>query len=79
MTAVPLNPGIIATDMLRSTFGGSATKLSHPARLGQNRRAISVKNQFCRQWEAIVCARPLMLGVGLDSGGHKQLKQPPLP
>jgi NAD(P)-dependent dehydrogenase (short-subunit alcohol dehydrogenase family) len=29
MAAVPLNPGIIATDMLRSTFGGSAS--SYPA------------------------------------------------
>jgi NAD(P)-dependent dehydrogenase (short-subunit alcohol dehydrogenase family) len=31
MAAVPLNPGIIATDMLRSTFGGSAS--SYPAPL----------------------------------------------
>src|SRR5271154_3987801 len=29
MAAMPLNPGIIATDMLRSTFGGSAS--SYPA------------------------------------------------
>ncbi|HEX3856128.1 MAG TPA: SDR family NAD(P)-dependent oxidoreductase [Verrucomicrobiae bacterium] len=31
MAAVPLNPGIIATDLLRSTFGGSAS--SYPAPL----------------------------------------------
>jgi NAD(P)-dependent dehydrogenase (short-subunit alcohol dehydrogenase family) len=30
MAAVPLNPGIIATDMLRSTFGGSATNYPAP-------------------------------------------------
>ena len=30
MTAVPLNPGIIATDMLRSTVGGSATNYPAP-------------------------------------------------
>jgi NAD(P)-dependent dehydrogenase (short-subunit alcohol dehydrogenase family) len=30
MAAVPLNPGIIATDMLRSTFGGSATNYLAP-------------------------------------------------
>jgi NAD(P)-dependent dehydrogenase (short-subunit alcohol dehydrogenase family) len=30
MAAVPLNPGIIATDMLRSTFGGSATNYPVP-------------------------------------------------
>ena len=29
MTAVPLNPGVINTDMLRSTWGGSAS--NHPA------------------------------------------------
>jgi NAD(P)-dependent dehydrogenase (short-subunit alcohol dehydrogenase family) len=30
MAAVPLNPGIIDTDMLRSTFGGSATNYPGP-------------------------------------------------
>jgi NAD(P)-dependent dehydrogenase (short-subunit alcohol dehydrogenase family) len=30
MAAVPLNPGIIATDMLRSTFGGPATNYPAP-------------------------------------------------
>jgi NAD(P)-dependent dehydrogenase (short-subunit alcohol dehydrogenase family) len=30
MAAVPLNPGIIATDMLRSTFGGSASNYLSP-------------------------------------------------
>jgi NAD(P)-dependent dehydrogenase (short-subunit alcohol dehydrogenase family) len=30
MAAVPLNPGIIATDMLRSTFGGSASSYPEP-------------------------------------------------
>ena len=30
MTAVPLNPGIIATDMLRSSFGGSASSYPGP-------------------------------------------------
>ncbi|HEY3932240.1 MAG TPA: SDR family NAD(P)-dependent oxidoreductase [Verrucomicrobiae bacterium] len=30
MAAVPLNPGIIATDMLQSTFGGSATNYPAP-------------------------------------------------
>jgi len=30
MAAVPLNPGIIATDMLRSTFGGSASSYPSP-------------------------------------------------
>jgi len=30
MAAVPLNPGIIATDMLRSTFGGSAENYPSP-------------------------------------------------
>src|ERR1700722_6608329 len=30
MAAVPLNPGIVATDMLRSTFGGSATNYPAP-------------------------------------------------
>jgi NAD(P)-dependent dehydrogenase (short-subunit alcohol dehydrogenase family) len=30
LAAVPLNPGIIATDMLRSTFGGSATNYPAP-------------------------------------------------
>jgi len=31
MTAVPLNPGIIDTDMLRSSFGGSAGGYPSPA------------------------------------------------
>src|SRR5215469_1669912 len=31
MAAVPLNPGIIDTDMLRSTFGGSANSYPAPA------------------------------------------------
>ncbi|MDB6039698.1 MAG: short-chain alcohol dehydrogenase [Verrucomicrobiales bacterium] len=31
MAAVPLNPGIIATDMLRSTFGGSADGYPSPS------------------------------------------------
>jgi len=30
MAAVPLNPGIIATDMLRSCFGGSASGYPTP-------------------------------------------------
>jgi hypothetical protein len=30
MAAVPLNPGIIDTDMLRSTFGGSAGHYPSP-------------------------------------------------
>ena len=30
MASVPLNPGIIATDMLRSTFGGAATNYPVP-------------------------------------------------
>ena len=30
MAAVPLNPGIIATDMLRSSFGGAATNYPVP-------------------------------------------------
>jgi len=30
MTAVPLNPGIINTDMLRSCFGGSAADYPSP-------------------------------------------------
>jgi NAD(P)-dependent dehydrogenase (short-subunit alcohol dehydrogenase family) len=30
MAAVPLNPGIIDTDMLRSTFGVSATNYPRP-------------------------------------------------
>jgi NAD(P)-dependent dehydrogenase (short-subunit alcohol dehydrogenase family) len=32
MAAVPLNPGIIATDMLRSSFGGSASAYPTPER-----------------------------------------------
>jgi hypothetical protein len=31
MAAVPLNPGIIDTDMLRSSFGGSASSYPSPA------------------------------------------------
>jgi hypothetical protein len=32
MSAVPLNPGIIDTDMLRSCFGGSASRYPSPQR-----------------------------------------------
>jgi len=32
MAAVPLNPGVIATDMLRSCFGGSASSYPEPQR-----------------------------------------------
>ena len=38
MAAVPLNPGIIDTDMLRICFGGDAGVLSRPRALG--RRAV---------------------------------------
>jgi len=31
MAAVPLNPGIIDTDMLRSTFGGSSRSYPRPS------------------------------------------------
>jgi NAD(P)-dependent dehydrogenase (short-subunit alcohol dehydrogenase family) len=36
MAAVPLNPGIIATDMLRSCFGGSASGYPTPGRWARN-------------------------------------------
>jgi len=36
MAAVPLNPGIIATDMLRSCFGGSASAYPTPERWAKN-------------------------------------------
>ena len=32
MGAVPLNPGIVDTDMLRSCFGGSASRYPSPAK-----------------------------------------------
>ena len=35
MAAVPLNPGIIDTDMLRSCFGESATRYPSPAEWAQ--------------------------------------------
>jgi len=35
MAAVPLNPGIIDTDMLRSTFGGSASRYPSAAKWGE--------------------------------------------
>ena len=58
MAAVPFNPGIINTAMLRSCFGGSA-RLSHAARMGKNRRAISVETRAGGQWQTAdgACSR----------------------
>ena len=52
MAAVPLNPGIINTQMLQSCFGGSAFGLSNGGRVGKNRRAVSLEARRIGQWPA---------------------------
>lgn len=46
MAAVPLNPGIIATDMLRSCFGGSAGGYPSPGEWAKKAAAFLLKIDF---------------------------------
>ena len=53
MAAVPLNPGIINTEMLQSCFGQSADHYPLPGRMGQSGCAAAPPTGSRRQWEAV--------------------------
>ena len=57
MAAIPLNPGIIDTDMLRSCFGESASAYPTAQQWGQTGRAIPTPTRPARQWAGTDRAR----------------------
>ena len=52
MAAIPLNPGIIDTDMLRSCLGGTAGPASFAGQVGREGGAVYSRAEFARQRQA---------------------------